>query len=303
MNHWVNTKTARLLRQKDDLLREAKKLEEKFLGKVQALEESFSRDVDRLKSDFISEVTRISTICTEMGDNALEIQRGMEAYKSHVDRTTGAEARRLKKTVEDLEFQLEAVGGKIEREVISDLELSKAKTIAIFESILFNISNWSTVGDTAPDFELASQSVLFPIVYERVMKGDKDYFLDEIPSIYLEIVRRGREYVKHFRDTCPLSLLDSQTWESQIAKVKEWWATDALPLLYGEWDPQWEEDVPFSREEMISWRDYPANRTLSYPLVFDAVECLEKHRDAVRKEINLQQFNKAAMQTRLEESL
>jgi hypothetical protein len=303
MNHWVDTKTARLLRQKEDLLREVKKLEEKFLGKVNVLGESFARDVDRLRSDFVGEVTKISVLCTDIGENTLEVQRGIEAYKSHVDRKSSADARRLAKTVKDLEFQLETAGEKVKKDSAKDLELSKAKTIAIFDSILFNISNWSTHGDTAPDFELASQSVLFPIVYERVMKGDSDYILEDIPSISLEVVRRGREYVRHFRESCPLSLLDSQTWEAQIGMVKEWWATDALPLMYGEWDPQWEEDAPFSREEMISWRDYPASRALSYPLVFDAMECFEKYRDSVRKEINLQQFNKIAMETRLGDSL
>lgn len=302
MNHWVDTKTSRLLRQKEGLLREVKKLEDKFLGRVNSLEESFKQCLEKLSEDFSGEVSKISVLCTEIEENALEIQRGLEAYKSHVDRLSGSEARRLRKKVKDLESQLESAGQKIEQVSVNQADVEKAKTIAIFDAILFNISNWSSAGDTAPDFELASQAVLFPIIYERVMKGEEAYLLDDIPTAALEVVKRGREYVKYFRGSCPLSLVDPQTWEDHIGQVREWWVNDALVLLYEARDPVWEEDVPFSLPEMIAWRDYPANRALSFPLVHDGMECLEKYRDVVRQEINLPLFNKSAVETRLEET-
>lgn len=300
MNHWVDTKVARLLRQKESLNKETKKLEEKFVGRVSSLEESFKQALDKLSEEFTDECTRVSTLCFEVEENIIEIQRGMEAYKSHVDRKSSAELKRLQREIKDLENQLEKAGEKVKKASVNDVEVSKAKTIAIFDAILFNISNWSTSGDTAPDFELASQAVLFPTVYERVMKGEKAYLLDTVPVAALEVVRRGREWVRYFREACPLSLVDPITWKDNIESVRSWWVSDALALIYEARDPEWEEDIPFALTEMIAWRDYPANRALSFPLIYDGMGCVERYRDLIREDTGLPEFNKTAIQTRLE---
>ena len=39
--------------------------------------------------------------------------------------------------------------------------LERAKTLAIFDSILFSIENWATDDSPAPDFTLAAQASLF----------------------------------------------------------------------------------------------------------------------------------------------
>jgi len=300
MNHWVDTKTTRLLKQKDSLNREAKKLEDKFIGRVNNLEEVFKQALEKLTEDFSAEVLKISTLCTEIEENTLEIQRGVEAYKAHVDRLSNSEARRLRKQIKDLETRLEVSGQKVENVTVNRVEVNKAKTLAIFDAILFNISNWSESGDTAPDFELASQAVLFPTVYERVMKGEEAYLLDAIPVSALEVVKRGREWVRYFREVCPLSLVDPTTWKDNIESVRSWWVNDALALIYEARDPAWEADAPFALTEMIAWRDYPANRALSFPLIYDGMGCVERHRDHVREETGLPDFNKTAIQTRLE---
>jgi len=300
MNHWVDTKTTRLLKQKDSLNREAKKLEDKFIGRVNNLEEAFKQALEKLTEEFSAEALKISTLCTEIEENTLEIQRGVEAYKAHVDRLSNSEARRLRKQIKDLETQLEAAGQKVEKVTVNRVEVNKAKTLAIFDAILFNISNWSVHGDTAPDFELASQAILFPTVYERVMNGEESYLLDAVPVSALEVVRRGREWVRYFREVCPLSLVDPTTWKDNIESVRSWWVNDALALIYEARDPAWEEDVPFALTEMIAWRDYPANRALSFPLIYDGMSGVERHRDHVREETGLPDFNKTAVQTRLE---
>jgi len=300
MNHWVDTKTTRLLKQKDSLNREVKKLEDKFIGRVNSLEEAFKQALEKLTEDFSAETFKISTLCTEIEENTLEIQRGVEAYKAHVSRLSNAEARRLRKQIKDLETQLEAAGQKVDKVTVNRVEVNKAKTLAIFDAVLFNISNWSKSGDTAPDFELASQAILFPTVYERVMNGEESYLLDAVPVSALEVVRRGREWVRYFREVCPLSLVDPTTWKDNIESVRSWWVNDALALIYEARDPAWEEDVPFALTEMIAWRDYPANRALSFPLIYDGMSGVERHRDHIREETGLPNFNKTAIQTRLE---
>ncbi len=176
----------------------------------------------------------------------------------------------------------------------------KASTLAIYDSIIFAISNWSTEGDTAPDFELACQSVLFPTIYERVMQGEDDYYIEEVPSSALEVVKRGREYVKMIRETCSASLVDTEVWESYAPMVHEWWINDALPLLYGARAEQWDTDTPLSLLEVQSWKQQPASRALHFPLIFDGMELVGKHRDQIRENTGLPEFNKQTLQTRLQ---
>jgi hypothetical protein len=289
------------MRQKDSLQKEVKKLETVFMDRVEKLEESFRDQLTKLSDDFSVEAAKVQLLCSEIEDCTAEIQRGVEAYKAHVDRLSNAETKRLQKKVKELEEKLAGYGEVTALKAVNSVEVSKAKTIAIFDAILFNISNWSKQGDTAPDFELISQAVLFPSVYERVMNGDEEaYILEEVPPVALEVVKRGREYVKYFRESCPLSLVDPPTWEARVTEVQQWWVNDALPLIYGARDEVWEEDTAFTLPEMIAWRDYPANRALSFPLIFSGMECVEKYRDEIRDDTGLPKFNRAAIDTRLE---
>jgi len=282
MNHWIDIEVTRLTQQKELILSDVRKLEDEFISRVRKLEEHAAR--------MTAAVDRIS--------------QGVEAYKAHTDRSANSEVRRLRKQIAELEEQLRGATSGSKKDVTNHIQVRKAKTIAIFDAILFNISNWSVSGDTAPDFELASQAILFPAVYERVMRGDEEaYFLEEVPVSALEVVKRGREYVRQFRENCPLSLVDPLTWEAYSGEVQKWWVNDALPLLYGSRDPDWDGDSPFTLPEMIAWRDYPANRALSFPLIFDGMEHVEKYRDAVREETGLPEFSSAAIKTRLEVEL
>ena len=190
------------------------------------------------------------------------------------------------------------------RPIAGNLPLGKADpraaTLAIYDSIIFAISNWSTEGDSAPDFELACQATLFPTIYERVMKGEDDYYIEEVPSSALEVVKRGREYVKMLRETCHASLLEPSVWENFEPMVHEWWINDALPLLYGARAEDWDKDVPLSLIEIQSWKQQPASRALHFPLIFDGMELVEKHRDQIRETSGLPAFNKQTLQTRLQ---
>ena len=176
----------------------------------------------------------------------------------------------------------------------------RASTLAIFDSIVFAISNWSNEGDAAPDFELACQSILFPVIYERVMKGEDDYYMEEVPSTAYEVVAMGREFVKHLRNICNASLVDEKAWETHAPSVQRWWVNDALPHLYGARADEWAEDKPFSLLEVQEWKAQPAARALHFPLIFDGYELVEKHRDQIRETTGLPEFNKQTLQTRLQ---
>ena len=178
--------------------------------------------------------------------------------------------------------------------------VEKAKTLAIFDSILFAISNWSNDGQTAPDIELVCQSVLFPAVYERVMGGQSDYVIEKVPAAAEEVVKRGRELTQYLRSIEESSLVTPAIWSKHHNMIKEWIVGDALPLLYGARDPKWDEDDVLSLEEILEWRDQPASRALHFPLIFDGMELVERFRDEIRETTGLPDFTKATMSTRLE---
>lgn len=183
---------------------------------------------------------------------------------------------------------------------IEKVGLEKAKTLAIFDAILFAIDNWSTDGQTASDVILACQSVLFPVVYERVMKGNEDYYIEKVPVVAPEIVKRGRELVKHIRDTSTTTLVDLATWQKHASMIQQWWTNDALPLIYGARDSDWDDDLTLSLGAMEEWRDMPASRALHFPLIFDGMELIERFRDEIRETTGLPDFTKSTLTTRLD---
>ena len=178
--------------------------------------------------------------------------------------------------------------------------IAKASTLSIFDSIIFAISNWSTDGQTAPDVELACQSVLFPLVYEEVMKGNSDYYIEKVPVSALEVVRRGREYVRDLRSTCDVLLSDERVWPEQAPFIQKWWINDALPLLYGARDDSWSSDSSLQLSEVLEWRDMPASRALHFPLIFDGMDLVERYADDIRNSTGLPEFTKQTLSTRIE---
>ena len=183
---------------------------------------------------------------------------------------------------------------------VDKIPVAKARTLAIYDSIIFAISNWSTDGQTAPDIELACQAVLFPCIYQKVMEGVEDYFFDEVPASALLVVQRGREYVRHLRSENDRFITDPDQWDEASALIRDWWINDGLPILYGARDDDWETVSPKSLDEMIVWRDQPASRALDFPLIWDGMELVKQHSDAIRESSGLASFNKQQLSTRLQ---
>jgi hypothetical protein len=69
--------------------------------------------------------------------------------------------------------------------------------------------------------------------------------------------------------------------------------------LYGESDPDWEEDTLFTLEQIEVWRNNPVDRMMAFPKIHDAMDLLQKHRSEVNSRINLQEFNRNVAATRL----
>lgn len=214
-------------------------------------------------------------------------QKRFEAYE-----------RKMEWKVKQLRKQLKDSGHE-ERVAPDQVALSRAKTFAILDSILFAIENWATDDSPAPDITLAAQATIFPVIFEKVSRGDEDYYLTEVPSTADEVVRRGREFVKSFRDDEHISVLDPTGWEILQPVLHKWWTRDALPLLYGASDPQWQNEDPYTMEKMITWRDMEMSRSIEMPLIFDGFELVKKYGDEIREESGLPELSRRVMQTRI----
>jgi hypothetical protein len=267
---------------------------------LRKLEAAISRQEESLASlktkarereeQFEKTITTLRTRVAEVAEAAAE-------YKEVCDRERDREIKQYKETIKKLEKQVTSAPAVDEPPVES---LKRAKTIAIFDSILFAIENWSTDGQIAPDIVMASQSILFPAVYERVMSGHEDYILEKVPIVALEIVKRGREFIKHIRTVCSSALSEEKAWNEYAPLVQEWWINDALPLIYGARDPEWETDECLKHIEIMTWREQPASRALDFPLIFDAMELVNRYPDQIRESTGLPTFTKQTVLARIE---
>jgi hypothetical protein len=203
-------------------------------------------------------------------------------YKAKLEREMGREVRRLERELDLLRKD----GSRLNPvEQTNPQELQIASSVAIIESILRAIS------EGADDFRLMSEAFLFPAVIERIMAADEEaYFLDQVPASASLVVQRGREHVQWVREEYETHLTDPEAWESAIDYVTEWWRNDALPMIYGSRDDQWEIDVPLTLPEMLQWRDFPAERPINYSPIFDAYEVFQNNKDYVYESTGLRQF-------------
>lgn len=211
-----------------------------------------------------------------------------ELYKQRLEREVGREVRRLER---ELAMLRKNVTPTDNLSAVPKETLRITSTIAIIESILREICQG------AEDFKLISYSFLFPAIVERVVTGEEEaYFLDEVPATAQLIIDRGREYVAWTRQNCDIHLTDSEAWDTYSKEIANWWRNDALPLLYGSRDEQWDIDVPLSRMEMMLWRDNPGDRPMQFPRIFDAYEIYRNHKDAIYecsclRDFELKQFS------------
>jgi hypothetical protein len=203
-------------------------------------------------------------------------------YKSKLEREMGREVRRLERELALLSKESPDLTSKGQT---SSQELKIASSVAILESIL------RAICEGADDFRLMSEAFLFPAVIERIMNATEEaYFLEEIPASAPVVIQRGQGYVQWVRKEYDTHLTDPDTWEAAVEYITEWWRNDALPMIYGSRDDQWEIDMPLTLQEMLQWRDCPAERPINYSSIFDAYEIFRRNKDAVYESTGLRQF-------------
>ena len=230
----------------------------------------------------------VDALCAEVPDAMRRERRQLEMALKKLERENKKLTRELKNR------------GQVQVESVNNADVDRAKTIAIFDGILFAIENWSTDGQLAADFVIACQSILFPIIYDKVMGGDEDYYVTEVPISALEIVNRGREYVKYFRQEIDEGLTTDTAWPIACDEVHDWCLNDFLPLVYGVRAEDWDKSDAYSLAQMLQWRDQPQARILDFPRIQDAMDLVKKHGDEIRETTGLPEFTKQTLNTRIE---
>jgi hypothetical protein len=259
------------------------------LNKIQQRSSELERTFKQIERDTVDRIDKAMTTIRQFQSSAEEVKL---IYPRLIEEKN--------KEIEELKLRIEELEAGAVEIVTEDPLLVKASTIAIFDSIIFAIENWSTTGDTAPDFSLACQAILFPMVYDQVMSGNSHYYLKRVPDAALEVVKRGREYVAFIRSVCDVGLTEPTAWANHLPMISKWWINDALPLLYGARDPAWEENSILSLEAIMTWRDQPASRALDFPLVFDAMDLVDRYGESIRETTRLPEFTLDTLNTRLE---
>ena len=205
-----------------------------------------------------------------------------EIYKSKLEREMGREVRRLER---ELAILSKSVKENPSLPDVNETDRKVASTIGIFDTILRQMC------ENAEDFRLASEAFLFPAVYERVMDNAEDaYFMEEISPAANLVIGRGKEYINWIREEYDTHITDPETWPNAIDYVVEWWRNDALPIMYGARDEQWDIDVPLSLQEILLWKESPADRPLNFSKIFDAYEIYRKHKDETYETSGLREF-------------
>jgi ribosomal protein S6 len=236
----------------------------KKLSKLRIQVEEFSADLEKIDTKF---------------ENVLS---QAEIYKAKLEREMGREVRRLEK---ELTLLRNGPLGTMSVEKATEVDKKVASTVGIFDTVLRHMC------DSAEDFRLASEAFLFPVVFERVMEGSEEaYFLEEIPPCAPLIIQRGKEHIEWVRGEYSTHITDPDTWPEVIDYIVEWWRNDALPMMYGARDEQWDIDLPLSLQEILLWRESPGDRPLNFPKIFDAYEIYRKHKDEIYGTTGLREF-------------
>jgi hypothetical protein len=248
---------------------------------------SLRTSVNSLRKKVTVVKTSLEVVSTELDTLDLRLNKLVtesEIYRAKVDREMGRQVRRLEKELEALRKQVSSVSPTL---ASPEEDLKIASTVAIIECLLRAIC-----GNGGEDFRLISYAFIFPAVIERVVGGNEEaYFLEEVPAASDVIVRRGQEYISWIRGECETHLTDPEAWGVYSSQVSDWWRNDALPLLYGSRDENWDIDEPLSYLEMMSWRDDPGDRPLQFSSVFDAYEIYRRHKDEVYKSSGVNDYD------------
>lgn len=246
-----------LKQQRDDRLREVEKainddledLTNKMIGKIKRIE----KEIDNLFHWYLDPVERKIS--------------GTVAF-------CAAKEDKIEKEIAKLERYLNLGGGIApksqsagERVDVTDVKLLQAMSYTVFDTILFTITRGS-----APDFALISQSALFETVYANISRGFQSYLFQDVPLSAVAVIHQGRSILDDLRSREERFLDEPDLWEIYAPEIQKWWVNTALPVIFGERDPDWDTAVFPTHDEMKTWTEGEFSQRKHFPAVADLIE-------------------------------
>lgn len=164
-------------------------------------------------------------------------------------------------------------------------KLLQAFSYTVFDTILFSITRGS-----APDFTLISQSALFETVYLNISRGYDSYLFQEVPFSAKAAIIQGRVILDDLRETEERFLDEPDLWEVYAPQIQKWWTDTALPLIFGERDPDWDTVTPPTYDEMQRWKEGEFSRRQFFPAVTDLIELAKDNAAVVADTFDFKQL-------------
>lgn len=180
---------------------------------------------------------------------------------------------------------LTTVENKNDQNDIVDTKTLQALSYTVFDTILFSITKGS-----APDFTLISQSALFETVYINISRGYDSYLFSEVPASAKVAIIQGRSILEELRDREERFLDEPDLWDIYAPQIQDWWINCALPLIFGERDPDWDNTVLPTYDEMQRWKSNEFSQRQFFPAIMDLIELAKDKASIVASSFNFNEL-------------
>jgi hypothetical protein len=74
---------------------------------------------------------------------------------------------------------------------------------------------------------------------------------------------------------------EGDLWDTYAPDIQNWWVNTALPIIFGERDPDWDNQVFPTHDEMKLWSDGEYSQRKHFPAVSDLVDIAKEHAVAI----------------------
>lgn len=239
--------------------------------KMQEFEDSIEEEIATIKQKMLGKLKRINDELDNYfkwcGDVPIRKTENVIEYCENKNQKIEAELQRIRRF---LSIDEQSSTEEVSIEPVTkqhDHKLLQAFSYTVFDTILFSITQGA-----APDFTFISQSALFETVYLNVSRGYDSYLFQEVPVSAKAVIVQGRSILNEFREAEERFLDEPDLWNVYAPQIQKWWVGTALPLVFGERDPDWDKVVFPTYDEMQRWKESEFSRRQFFPAVTDLIE-------------------------------
>lgn len=246
------------------------KLEFAVDERIDAVKKKLEWGLVKIREDLSQDTNKLKAQLAKVNRYIETLEQNLDAHLEALEREAKAENKKLLERIAELEEfigTIDFVEDSEENLTEKDEHFLRARTLAIFDKILFLISKWAKSGEIAVDFEVASRAILIPSVYVKICKYEEHYLLEDFPD-FQEVVINGREFISQLRQDYN-TLASRDTWEDVTLELKIWWTDYAIPRILGYTDPNWEFEKPLSWEASNKWETNPKDQMSMFPQLYD----------------------------------